>query len=51
MSEAAKEAAREYKREWRKKNPDKVRMHTARYWERKAAQMSALKENEPNQKP
>lgn len=59
MSEAAKQARREYSRnhhanasieaiearkkysrEWRQKNPDKVRKHTVDYWERKASGMN-----------
>lgn len=38
--EARREFMREYMREWRKNNPDKVRKHNARsnarYWEKKA---------------
>ena len=37
MTEAAKEARRQYKREWNRKNRDKVRESQRRYWERKAA--------------
>lgn len=37
MTEAAKEARRQYKREWNKRNRDKVRESQRRYWERKAA--------------
>lgn len=37
MTEAAKEARRQYKREWNRKNKDKVRESQRRYWERKAA--------------
>ncbi|MBO4693687.1 MAG: phosphatase [Clostridia bacterium] len=36
MTDEAKKMRREYAREWRKKNPDKVRATLARYWERKA---------------
>lgn len=36
MTDAAKEARRQYQRQWNKKNPDKVRAAQARYWERKA---------------
>lgn len=39
MNEAAKEARRAYRREWARKNPDKVKASTERYWERKAAEM------------
>ena len=36
MNEKAKEARRAYRREWAKKNPDKVRAITERYWTKKA---------------
>lgn len=38
MTEAAREARREYKRQWNQRNKDKVREAQARYWERKAQQ-------------
>lgn len=38
MSEAAKEARRAYKREWNRRNPEKVRAAQERYWNRKAQQ-------------
>ena len=38
MTEAAKQARREYKREWNRRNADKVREAQARYWEKKAQQ-------------
>lgn len=38
MTEEAKEAKRAYYREWRKKNPNKGKEYTARYWEKKAAE-------------
>ncbi len=31
----AVEARRAYQRQWRKDNPDKVREHNRRYWEKK----------------
>lgn len=37
MTEKAKQARREYKREWNRRNRDKVQQAQARYWERKAA--------------
>ena len=43
ISKDAKEMRRQYLREWRKKNPDKVKQYNREYWERKAAQMK--KEN------
>lgn len=39
MTDAAREAQRTYMREWRKKNPERVREKNQRYWERKAKQM------------
>lgn len=35
MSEAAKQARREYKRKWNAKNKDKVRQYQRTYWEKK----------------
>ena len=40
MNEKAKELRREYKREWNRKNRDKVQAAQKRYWERKAARMT-----------
>ena len=37
MSEKGNEARRAYKREWARRNPDKIRAQQRRYWERKAA--------------
>ena len=39
ISEKAREAQRAYLREWRRKNPDKVKEQNRRYWERKAAKL------------
>lgn len=36
MDESAKEARREYLRNWRKRNPDKIKANTERFWARKA---------------
>ena len=36
LREAAVNARREYQREWRAKNKDKVAANNRRYWERKA---------------
>ena len=43
LSEAARIARNKYMREWRTKNPDKVRATKERYWEKKAAQMNSEK--------
>lgn len=38
MTEEAKAARRAYKREWARRNPDKVKAIQDRYWQRKAEQ-------------
>lgn len=43
MTEAAKQARREYKRAWNRKNRDKVQQAQARYWERRAAALQKQK--------
>lgn len=40
QTNAAIQARREYQRQWRKANPDKVREHNRRYWERKGLQLA-----------
>ena len=37
MTDKALEARRAYKREWARRNPDKIREQQRRFWERKAA--------------
>lgn len=41
MNEQAKEARRAYKREWNRKNRDKVKAAQDRYWNRIAAAQEA----------
>lgn len=36
LEELAREKQREYLREWRRNNPDKVREYNQRYWRKKA---------------
>lgn len=36
LEERAREERREYFRQWRAKNPDKVRENNRRYWEKRA---------------
>ena len=36
LSEAARQARNAYQREYKRKNPDKVKQYMANYWERKA---------------
>jgi len=49
MTEQAKEMRRAYKREWNRRNPDKVKAAQERYWSRKAkaAQDLQQKTDEP----
>lgn len=46
MTDAAKEARRQYKRAWNRKNRDKVKAATARYWEKKAKQAAEKEQTE-----
>ncbi len=41
MTEQVRAAKAAYKREWAKKNPDKIKAQQARYWERQAALIEA----------
>lgn len=42
ISGAANEARKAYKREWNRKNRDKVKEYQARYWEKKAQEAANL---------
>lgn len=44
ISDEAKEIQRAYFKEWRRKNPDKVREKNRRYWEKKAERIRKQKE-------
>lgn len=44
MTQEAKAARAAYMREWRKKNPEKVREYEARKWERRAEKEKKEKE-------
>lgn len=46
LTENAKAARAKYAREWRKKNPDKVRATNARYWNKKAQNGPETTQNE-----
>lgn len=48
ISPEARKARAKYLREWRKKNPDKVREQRARYWEKKGAAIKAEREAREN---
>lgn len=47
LSKEAREARRAYKREWAKKNPEKIRKYQIDYWERKAKDMAETKDDQP----
>lgn len=48
QTNAAIRACREYQRQWRKANPDKVREQNRRYWERKGLQLAETLQNLAN---
>ena len=49
MDERAKEARRAYKREWNRRNRDKVKAAQERYWSKKAAEALPDPPPEPEQ--
>lgn len=44
MTDQAREARRAYKREWNKRNRDKVKAAQARYWDKRAQRMAQADE-------
>lgn len=48
LSKEAEEARKEYYRQWRKANPDKVKRHKQNYWEKKARELQEVKRCEKN---
>ena len=44
ISDQVKASRAEYYRQWRAKNPEKVREKNRRYWERRAAKENAKRE-------
>lgn len=46
LSEEAKEARRQYHREWQRKNKDRVRKYVMNYWERLARESREGKKEE-----
>ncbi len=47
MNDKGRQAKNEYYRRWRQKNPEKVRESNRKYWERKAAEKEAEKDDKP----
>ena len=45
MTEEARAAMREYKRRWNAANKDRVRAYNVAYWERRAQELAADREN------
>ena len=45
IQELIREERRRYAREWRAKNPDKVKAACQRYWKKKALERQAAKNN------
>ena len=46
MTEQAKQAKREYQREWAKKNPDKVKAAQDRFWSKKAKEATQAQQTQ-----
>jgi len=44
--ELARQLRREYHKQWRKNNPDKVKANTENYWLRKARELAELQKEE-----
>lgn len=44
MTDDARKVMRDYKKAWRKRNPDKVRAANERYWEKLALKIAVKKE-------
>ena len=47
-SRKALDAQNAYRREWRRKHPDKVRIYNKSYWEKKALQMETQRKEDGN---
>lgn len=48
MTDEARKARNEYQRQWRAKNPERVRDINTRYWEKKCQMAKDNNEEEPN---
>lgn len=52
LAELAREAQNQYVREWRQRNPDKVREANKRYWQKKALKkLSQLRQTDDGTNP
>ncbi len=45
IQELSRKIQREYQREWRKKNPDKIKEYNQRYWRKKALMLKEQQED------
>ena len=41
MTETAKQARREYRRAWAKRNPEKIKAYQERYWKKQAEKLQS----------
>lgn len=46
LSEAAKQARREYHSKWQREHPEAVKEYTRKYWEKKGAELLANRDTE-----
>lgn len=49
LDKQARIARAEYYREWRRRNPDKVRENNRRYWQKRAERLAKEKEETENE--
>jgi len=49
LTDQARELRRQYKREWNRRNRDKVKAAQDRYWERKAQAMQAARDQQTDE--
>jgi len=49
LSDKAKAAQREYKRQWRERNREKIQAYNTHYWEKKAASKGVKEEGKKNE--
>ena len=46
--ELIRQAQREYRKQWRRNNPEKIKAHQAKYWLKKAKQLKLQQEGSSN---
>ena len=50
-NDAIRKAQAEYRREWRKRNPEKEKAAQERYWAKKAKELQLRKDDEKSESP